>query len=1042
MASNTSSLVMDSLCDEPEDIVVAGFYCDFRGQQEQTTADIMGAILKQLVGRRGVLEHVRTAFQKAKMELGGRGLRLPDMVQMLKWTIATLPQVFICIDALDECLPKYLLELLGSLKDILREVPRTRIFVTGRPHIEAEIKRYFTAGVIVSISPTKHEIKRYLEKKLEMDTMCDAMSDALRADILRIIPERISGMCVRASTIPISCMILYHLTMVCRFLLVSLNIDAILGEVTISERRQKLNELAKGSHLVDAYATTLTRMKAQKGGRSRLGMEALMWVSNSERPLHTTELCHALGVKIGSPDQDAENVPTIRTLLACALGLITVEPSSSTVRLVHFSLQEYLSDNSALFKSPHSMIAEVCLTYLNFRCVRELSPTLSSAPLTAPLVEYASSCWGKHIRKEKTESVSPLALGLLVEFEQHISSQLLLVRYHEDRRWWEPGFDARGGPKGFTGLHGAAFFGIVEIIAALVVMKEWDLNATDTMGRTALVWAAERGHEDVVRILLQLKGVNPNAVDIGYGRTPLGWAAKNGYEGVVRSLLGREDINPNIADAGCGRTALWWATMGGHERVAKLLLGREDIDPNTADTRYGRTPLWWATTNGDEGVVKLLLGREGTNPNTADTLFGQAPLLWAAKNGCEGVVKLLLEREDINLNAAGTKYGLTPLVWAAKNGHEGVVKLLLEREDISPTTAGTELGRTLLLQAVKNGHEGVVKLLLGREDIDPNTVDTKYGQTPLGWAAVNGHEGVVKMLLEREDINPNTADTKYGQTPLWWAAVGGHERVVKMLLEREDINPNTADTKYGQTPLVWATMNEHEGVVKMLLERQDINPNTADTKYGQTPLVWAAESGNEGVVALLLEREDINPNTTDTKYGQTPLWWATINGHEGVVKLLLRREDINPNTAGTRFGQVPLLWAAQNGLEGVAKLLLEREDINPNIVDTKYGQTPLVWASVNGHEGVAKLLLDRDDVSPDVLGLWGRTALEFVAPGGHAGTEDLVPAPGPKPLPPDTLPSLKRAICSVLIIPFLAFLFYFLAINPSLSTVLSLPCHW
>ena len=113
--------------------------------------------------------------------------------------------------------------------------------------------------------------------------------------------------------------------MVRRFLLVSLNIDAILREVTISARRQKLKEMTKGNHLGDAYATTLDRMKVQKDGRSTLRMEALMWVSNSERPLHTGELCHALGVKIGSTDLDHENVPEIRTILRGSLELITIE---------------------------------------------------------------------------------------------------------------------------------------------------------------------------------------------------------------------------------------------------------------------------------------------------------------------------------------------------------------------------------------------------------------------------------------------------------------------------------------------------------------------------------------------------------------------------------------------------------------------------------------------------------------------------------------------------------------------------------------------
>ena len=190
--------MIDSLCDElgKEDIAVAAFYCDFRDQQEQTTANIIGSILKQMVAREEVLGYMKAAFQKAKRELGGRGLRLQEMVQMLKQAIATLPQVFICIDALDECLPKNLSELLESLKDILQHSPKTRIFATGRPHVEAEIVRYFTTVVIVPVSPSTHEIKRYLERKLEMDTMRDEMSDALRADILRIIPERISEMCV------------------------------------------------------------------------------------------------------------------------------------------------------------------------------------------------------------------------------------------------------------------------------------------------------------------------------------------------------------------------------------------------------------------------------------------------------------------------------------------------------------------------------------------------------------------------------------------------------------------------------------------------------------------------------------------------------------------------------------------------------------------------------------------------------------------------------------------------------------------------------
>jgi len=276
---------------------------------------------------------------------------------------------------------------------------------------------------------------------------------------------------------------------------------------------------------------------------------------------------------------------------------------------VHFSLQEYLSDNPSLFQSPHAMIAEVCLTYLNFQCVRELSPTLTSAPPTVPLVGYASCYWGKHIRREKAETVSPLALGLLIRFEQHISSRLLLLRHQEGRNRWVLGFYVRD-PNGITGLHGAAFLGMVEIVVALLAMKEWDINATDnSMGRTALAWAAVRGHEDIVRILLQCKDINPCTADTDYGRTPLFLAAENGYEGVV-----------------------------------KLLLEREDVNPNTADTVFGRTPLSWAAENGYEGIVKLLLERDGINPDVPAVLSGETTSELAAPREHTAIVELFSAR--------------------------------------------------------------------------------------------------------------------------------------------------------------------------------------------------------------------------------------------------------------------------------------------------------------------------------------------------------------------------------------------------------------
>ena len=130
--------------------------------------------------------------------------------------------------------------------------------------------------------------------------------------------------------------------MIPRFLLVSLVTNAVLAGVTRHERRQTLLKMTNGFGLDDAYSTTLDRIRGQGRGRERLGMEALMWVSCSERPLKVEELCQALGVEVGTTDVNVENLPTTRTLLSCTLGLISIDEQGSAVRLVHFTLRSIL----------------------------------------------------------------------------------------------------------------------------------------------------------------------------------------------------------------------------------------------------------------------------------------------------------------------------------------------------------------------------------------------------------------------------------------------------------------------------------------------------------------------------------------------------------------------------------------------------------------------------------------------------------------------------------------------------------------------------
>jgi len=188
--------VIDSLCDQAagKDVAVVGLYCDFLAQQEQSTTNMLGAILKQLASRGGIPEHIREAFQKAKREFGGRGLRLPAVVEFLKKTTTSLERMFICIDALDELVPKHRRELLRSLQEIVCTSPNMRVLLTGRPHTDDEIVECFNTAVRIPVIPIQDDIRSYLEMRLEIDTTPKAMDDEFRAEIMRVIPEKISEM--------------------------------------------------------------------------------------------------------------------------------------------------------------------------------------------------------------------------------------------------------------------------------------------------------------------------------------------------------------------------------------------------------------------------------------------------------------------------------------------------------------------------------------------------------------------------------------------------------------------------------------------------------------------------------------------------------------------------------------------------------------------------------------------------------------------------------------------------------------------------------
>lgn len=470
-----------------------------------------------------------------------------------------------------------------------------------------------------------------------------------------------------------------------------------------------LKKLSKGSTTVNdayskAYDEATKRIDGQLDGHRLLARRAISWITYAQRPLTTTELCHALAIELGAKTLHTDDVYDIEDAISVCAGLVTVDKESDIVRLVHYTTQKYFEHILPEW-NPDALeeIAVACLTYLSFDMFRagscrhmaaKPSPLgklkweelwkhsraleLKSALIDYgavkrrlaqnPFFDYSAHHWSEHIRPvENATSCSALAF---------LRNQALIDSATQAAWRNSPIL-----PKAISGLHVTARYGLLYLLRRLLI-EDGDtnigVNSKDDDGRTPLSLAAKEGHEEVVRLLLKREDVNADPKD-DCGRSPLSWAAQNGHESVVRLLVEQNDIDFNLKDED-GRTPLSLAAEEGHEGVVRLLLQLKDIKVDSRDTR-GLTPLFRAVKEGHEAAVRLLLERNEVDVNLMDPVYGRTPLWYGLIIRHEAIVRLLLERKDINVNWTD-KEGWTPLRVAVYAGSESIVRLLVERDDV------------------------------------------------------------------------------------------------------------------------------------------------------------------------------------------------------------------------------------------------------------------------------------------------------------------------------------------------------------------------
>jgi ankyrin repeat protein len=286
---------------------------------------------------------------------------------------------------------------------------------------------------------------------------------------------------------------------------------------------------------------------------------------------------------------------------------------------------------------------------------------------------------------------------------------------------------------GGTPLLSAVARGKLEMVKLLIGTGANIHATTMDIGKTALHFAAERGHEEVAAYLLE-NGAQVEQQD-SQSYTPLMLASERGHIRVVLLLLehmGGQVQGLEAMDASwfSGRTALHWAVARGHEEVVTALL-RHGARADTRD-RSGRSAIMTTLDQGDVKIMGLLVDNLGTQALQERDGQGRSLLHIAVgqKKGYrrrrEDVVPYLLSQGLVpNLR---DNQGETALMYAARGISTGpdmeIMETLLDYMGGEGLDERDNAGWTALHFAVHHGRPANVRALLVA-GADPTIMDNQ-----------------------------------------------------------------------------------------------------------------------------------------------------------------------------------------------------------------------------------------------------------------------------------------------------------------------------
>lgn len=764
----------------------------------------------------------------------------------------------------------------------------------------------------------------------------------------------------------------------------TLQIDELCRQTNLKKLRESMKQLP--SDLETYFQNAFSRIEARTNNDRQLAKKALSYIFCAKRPLTLLELQHVLSVEFGDTRLDASKFDDPEVIEEVCTGLIRIDESSGSVGLVHNTLQEYLERHQEHFIVEYEVeFTKACLTYLSYEDFGSGSCTnnerLEERLQEYRFVHYASLNCGVHFSKNQQHSELLKLLFTFLGDNRKLAScvQVLYVPEHKSKDWYDRF------PKHFGALHMAAYWGLKEIIDALL-KEHVEINSKDSYGMSALHLTAACGHQSSADVLLA-KGAALNLQN-NRGETPLILACKHGHQSVVKVLLDSR-VDVFITDQE-GWPAFDWAVVGGHSQIVKTL--QDHLNPTTTFPYMSARALYLAADEGHHEILQLLVDG-GFDVNAQDYL-GSSALDFAAPPGRISAVRTLL-RNGASVNSRDY-YGNSVMHWAIR--HPAILQLLLDAG--ADVEASNHLGQTPLLWVAQ---EGLLEsaIFLVEQNADINVQDI-YGFSPLHRAALRDQVSMVKFLLTK-GADPNTKD-KLGWTALHIATIKEYDDIVQILL---------SVTTQGHLILTWATsvtkdsMNKaffgevlenkaeastvvtglrlaiQEGQLSRALDllAKGADINAMDAVAG-TALLMAAWRRNFEAVKMLLENgANVNLCGLDRL---TPLHFAARSGEIAILQLLLA---YGANANADAFSWTAALLAAERGDSEMVAFLVEN---GASVDGTDYhGRSLLHWAAKFGDLRTIRILSDQK-VDLNTHDRWGRTPLMWAVENDQEAVVDLL----------------------------------------------------